>query len=215
MGLTGRIVFTRAGGEYGDETVFVANIDGSREHQLGTKGASGGPWVGRDGSTVAIGAAAPDGRFTAMIVSLDGSNPQILPLPPGTLNLGDGPFSPDGKRILREGFDDAHTDAAGAYVSNVDGSHITRLTTRHFIPADWSPDGKHLLLFDSNVHASDPPAPGALYIADADGTHLRQLTKADVLVQCCFNYRWSPDGSSVLFADQAAACGPSRRTGPT
>jgi hypothetical protein len=28
-GLTGRIVFTRAGGPYGDETTFVANIDAS------------------------------------------------------------------------------------------------------------------------------------------------------------------------------------------
>ena len=36
-GLTGRIVFTRAGGSYGDETTFVANVDGSNEQQLGER----------------------------------------------------------------------------------------------------------------------------------------------------------------------------------
>src|SRR4029450_4447020 len=33
-GLAGRLIFTRAGGTYGDETLFAANIDGSDELQL-------------------------------------------------------------------------------------------------------------------------------------------------------------------------------------
>jgi hypothetical protein len=39
--LTGHIVFTRAGGEYGDETVYVANADGTGQRRITKLGASG------------------------------------------------------------------------------------------------------------------------------------------------------------------------------
>jgi Tol biopolymer transport system component len=199
-GLTGRIVFTRAGGQYGDETVFVATIDATNDQRLSDFGLSGGPWATRDGSRILMGAASPDGRYTIAVSKPDGSDRVVLPLPEGTVNLGGGPFAPDGERILREGFDDDHPDLAGLYISDVDGSNVVHITTRHFIPGDWSPDGQRIVVFDNQDTTSDPPAPGALYVLDADGKNLRQLTPAGTTVQCCTNFRWSPDGSMVLFA---------------
>jgi Tol biopolymer transport system component len=201
-GLTGHILFSRAGGTYGEDTLFVINADGSNEIRLSDYDRGAGPMATRDGSTIAFATYGPEtqNRGTVAITDLDGSPRTILPLPAGTINLGMGPFSPDGKRILREGWDDNHPDVAGVYVTNVDGSGLVRLTQRAFIPGDWSPDGKQILLFDGDQ--GEPPPPGQLYVARADGTHVTQLTPTSTLVGCCGNYRYSPDGSKVLFATQ-------------
>jgi Tol biopolymer transport system component len=52
---------------------------------------------------------------------------------------------------------------------------------------------------------ANPPPPGSLWVLNFDGTRLRQLTPDATKVQCCFNYRWSPDGSKILFADPDGA----------
>ena len=199
-GLTGHIVFTRAGDPYGDETVFAVKTDGSYEKQLTDFGRGGGPWATRDGHRIAVFTVNAEHRGTVTIENIDGTDANVLPLPPGTLNLGNGPFSPDGKRLLREGFDDNHPEVSGIYFSNVDGSAVTRLTERHFIPGDWSPDGQQLLLFGNDDESSEPPPPGSLYVARADGSDAHQLTPAGAEVQCCFGYHYSPDGTKVLFA---------------
>lgn len=198
-GLTGHIVFTRAGKFYGDETVFVANIDGTDEMRLTEYGGGGGPWALPDGSRITFSIFPPGGRVTGVVSRLDGSQRVVLPLPPGTLNVGSGPISPDGALLVREAFDDAHPETSGIYVSSTTGADLRRVTQEHFIAGDFSPDGRQLVLF-LGPDGSPPPA-GALWTVNLDGSGLRQLTPLGVQVQCCFNYRWSPDGSKILFAD--------------
>ena len=199
-GLKGHILFTRAGGRYGDETVFVANADGTGQRRVSPVGSSGSPWATRNGSRIVFGGRAPDGRFTAVTAKLDGSDRVLLPLPKGTLNLGDGPFSPDGKRLVREGFDDLHHASDGIYITRAsDGANPRHITKQHFIPGDFSPNGKQLVLFRGPE--GEPPPPGALWIVNANGRGLRRLTGSNVKVACCFNYRWSPNGKKILFAD--------------
>jgi hypothetical protein len=53
---TGHILFTRAGGMFGDETLFVANADGAGERRLVRLGSTGCPWATRDGSRIVFGA---------------------------------------------------------------------------------------------------------------------------------------------------------------
>ncbi len=132
--------------------------------------------------------------------SFDGSGRVVLPLPEGTLNLGSGPISPDGSLVVREGWDDAHPETAGIYVTASDGSNLRRVTQQHFIPGDFSPDGSQLVLFLGA--GGNPPPPGSLWIVNLDGSGLRQLTPDGTKVECCTNYRWSPDGSTILFADE-------------
>jgi hypothetical protein len=198
--LAGHILFERVGGPYGDATLFAAKADGSDEHQVSELGGSCCPWATRDGSRIVFTANAPDKRVTTVTANLDGSHRVVLPLPKGTLNLASGPLSPDGTLIALEGFDDAHPSMAGVFLAQAaDGAGRRRVTKEHFIPGDFSPDGKQLLLF-RNVHG-EPPPPGALWLVNVDGSGLHQLTPAATLVQCCFNYRWSPDGTKILFVD--------------
>ena len=140
----------------------------------------------------------PDGRGDPVTSKLDGSGAKSFPLPDG-LQFGSGPLSPDGTRVVLEGFTAPDFRQTSTYVASVDGSHVEVLTKDHFIPGDFSPDGKTVLLF-KGLEAEGSPSPGSLWLVEADGSRLRRLTPADVDVQCCFNFRWSPDGRRILFA---------------
>ena len=72
--LTGRIVFSRAGGQYGDETVFIADADGSDERQLSPFDAAAEARFRRDGGRLLYATGGPDGRLTFTTMNLDGSN---------------------------------------------------------------------------------------------------------------------------------------------
>jgi Tol biopolymer transport system component len=200
-GLSGHIVFTRAGGPYGDETLFVANADGSAERRISKLNSTCCPWATPNGSRLDFAGGAAN-RVTTVTANLDGSHRRLLPLPKGTLNLGSGPLTKDGAIIAREGFDDAHPASAGIYLTRSnDGSVVRRVTKTHFIPGDFSPDGKRLVLFKPSSAAD--PLPGSLWVVETDGAGLRRLTPTRILVECCFNYRWSPDGKKILFGDSA------------
>lgn len=198
--LPGRIVFARAGGTFGDETLFVARADGSGQRRISQFGRTCCVWATRDGSRINSAGSGSGGRITAVTANFDGTHRVVLPLPKGTLSLASGPFSPDGKTIAREGFDDQRPANAGIYLTRAsDGNVLRRVTRRHFIPGDFSPDGKRLVVF-SNTEGQPPP-PGQLWAVNTNGTGLRRLTPTSMKVQCCNNYRWSPDGSKILFAD--------------
>jgi Tol biopolymer transport system component len=198
--LPGRIVFARAGGSFGDETLFVARAEGTGQRRISRFGVTCCPWATRNRSRIVSSASGQGGRITAVTANLDGTQRVVLPLPKGTLSLASGPFSPGGKTIAREGFDDQRPANAGIYITrSSDGKVLRRVTRRHFIPGDFSPDGKRLVLFGNTD--GQPPPPGRLWVVNTTGTGLRRLTPASIKVQCCSNYRWSPDGSRILFAD--------------
>jgi Tol biopolymer transport system component len=199
---TGHILFTRAGGIYGDETLFVARADGSDQRRISGLDDACCPWATPSGSRIVFAGIGSGGRVTAVMARLDGSHRVVLALPKGTLSLAAGPLSPDGKTIAREGFDDKHPAAAGIYLTRAsDGKILRRITRTHFIPGDFSPDGKQLVLFKGPN--GEPPPPGSLWIVKNTGTGLRRLTPSRVRVECCFNYKWSPDATSILFADSS------------
>jgi hypothetical protein len=192
--LAGRIVFVRSGRTFGDGTVFTANADGTNERQLSGLGEGGSTWATRDGERVLFDTLAPDGRVTTATVNFDGSDRFVVPLPDGTLNLGPGPFSPDGTQIAFEGFgDDAHPEIHGIYIGSADGTNLVQITQDGGIPGDWSPDGTRVLFLRDPSHS--------LFIVNVDGSGEHKLTPDDVAVPCCWGYRWSPDGSRILFAD--------------
>ncbi len=198
LALSGRIVFTRAGGSYGDETLFTANADGTGEVQVPGFDQGCCPWVTRDGASILFAASAADGRITTRVANFDGTGQTLVALPDGTLNLGPGPFSPDGQRIAFEGFDEDPT-RSGIYIGDIDGANLVQITAEHVIPGDWSPDGATILFFRGPD--TDPPGPGSLFTVDVNGGDERRVTPENVAVQCCFNYRYSPDGSKIVFAD--------------
>jgi Tol biopolymer transport system component len=104
------------------------------------------------------------------------------------INAWDPTWSPDEKQILFASDINA-TDQL--YVSNLDGTGRQRITS---LPAlrgrsDWSPDGKFIVTY------SGKPWDREVYIMDADGSHLRQLTPGGNSQGPSF----SPDGKWVAF----------------
>jgi Tol biopolymer transport system component len=197
-GLTGHVVFARAGGMYGDETTFVMNIDGSDEHQIGELANSGFPWATPDGSKVIVGTES-NGRLGASIFDLDGTNEFVVP-EPDALMFGSAPLTADGKHLVAETFTSPGFEFAATNVVEVATGKLRKLVDdHHYISGDISADGSKVLLFLNNP-AIEPPAPGSLWVVGLDGKGLRQVTPSGTVAQCCMNYRWSPDGRTVLFA---------------
>jgi Tol biopolymer transport system component len=203
--LHGQIFFTRAGGAYGDETIFTANADGSDQRQLTSPSADCCPAVSPDGTRIMVMTEdqLPGEPLTGGTIQLSDLAFKRLPLTDPTLNLIPQAWSPDGSRIAFEGWDDSDPSRTGVYTARfADGGDVTRLssvTDVHDIPADYSPDGSMVVYFRSG---SPDPAPwdigGSLWIAKTDGTGVRRLP----ITETSPNWwaRWSPDGKSILFA---------------
>jgi Tol biopolymer transport system component len=197
-GLTGHVVFARAGSEFGDETTFVMNIDGSDEHRLGELRQSGFPYAAADGSKVIVG-TEKGGRLGALIFDLEGAQSFEVP-EPADLMWGSGPLTPDGRSMIAETFTSPGFEfVAINLVELATGNRRKVADDWHYIAGDISPDGRRVLLLRNNP-TSDPPTPGSLWVVGLDGKGLRQITPTGLAVQCCMNYRWSPVGETVLFA---------------
>ncbi len=128
----------------------------------------------------------------------------------GTCNeCGEPAWSPNGKLIAFfhhwGAFQDEQSEFAEIFVMKADGSGIRQLThvtankpfTAETHRPAWSPDGKQLVFEVLNGPTGDPAKGRALFVVDANGSNLRQLTpwelsgggKAD----------WSPNGRLILF----------------
>ena len=203
-GLDGRILFTRAGGEFGDETIFTANADGSNEQRITDFGVTCCPRWSPDGEHILSAALSDDDRITTQLINPDGSLVEKIPLPPGTLNLMCGmAWSAATDRLACEAFDETDLSRAGIYTIRAsDWGDLLRVTespgnpTR---PFDFSIDGSQIYFFD-------PEAMG-LFAVNVDGSELQRITPEDVSVEAIdVGYgggRRSPDGTQIVFGDEA------------
>ena len=200
-GLAGRLVFGKAGGRYEDGTFFLMNADGTGEEAIKGADRTCCGRVSHDGSMLLFAGSTDDGRITVAVLPIEGGTPRLLPLPDGTLNLGPGAWSPDGKRIAVQGWDDTDHSRDGLYlVDSDDGGHRVRLTRapegHAHLPGDFSPNGRWLVFTDEN---GATPSQGDLEVLDLrnGGPSRRLTTTGDVGI----GGRFSPDGRTILFAD--------------
>jgi hypothetical protein len=199
--LEGKILFTRAGGVFGDETIFTANADGTDEQQITDFGETCCPRWSPDGAHILSAAMADDGRFTTQLIEPDGSLVEKIPLPPGTLGLGCNVWSAATDGLACEAFDEADPSNAGIYTIRAsDWGDLGRVTeSPGHRPFDFSVDGSQIYFFDGEALA--------LFAVNVDGSGQQRITPEDLTVEAIdVGYqggRRSPDGSSIVFGDEA------------
>ena len=203
-GPNGRIVYAKflPGRSDGDTPLFTANPDGSGEEQLLSASSCCAAWS-PDGRKIAVSHLSPDGRITTALISPDGSDLEVKPLPDSTLNLECNAWSPDGSRMACSGWDDAHKNRPrGLFTVRVsDWGDLKQLTTNpngaqglnDGDSIDYSPNGKQIVFIREN--------PGdhtdTLFVVSTDGTGLKQIHLRLPVTPASAS--WSPDGKWILF----------------
>jgi Tol biopolymer transport system component len=143
--------------------------------------------------------------WRVMTVSPDGSDVNELARMPGIVQHLT--WSPDGSALLASTFSSGESWKQTHVVSS-DGSGFRTLDfgPRFFvIDASWRPDGRHIAIRgeqEVGTPGNDIHAKG-LYLADADGTDLRQLPIG--AVELLSGLEWSSDGKQLSFVTDGPA----------
>ncbi len=129
--------------------------------------------------------------FEIFTANADGSN--ILRLTSNAKRDDDAEWSPDGLNIIflsaRDGNDEIYSMMA-------DGTGVKRLTnnTSDDYRPKYSPNNSKIAFISSRTGSEK------LFIMNLDGTEVRQLNDSDTNFAYLRDYKWSPDGTSILFS---------------
>ena len=162
----------------------------------------GEPAFSPDGNTIVY--AVPGGGLC--LVNADGSSPRLLAFDMSEPFNESPAWSPDGLTIAWLDFVEDHPiyghHASGLSFIDPDGGNLRQLAVA--LPGKagdgglvWSPDGSRLAFWMTGPSES---APAQIFLIDADGTDLRQITRDG-------DNRWpswSPDGSRIAFVRDGA-----------
>jgi hypothetical protein len=144
----------------------------------------------------------PEGIY---VVDAAGGTPTLIP---GTGRLTQPSWSPDGRRIAAASDGISEGNAFDIFTFSPDGQNMRNLTDTRFIEEgapDWSPGGGRIIFTSDQDIPSDTARRHRLWILDADGTNLTQLTfpfgsnTSGTTVED-HHPAWAPDGLSVTFA---------------
>jgi Tol biopolymer transport system component len=198
-GTNGQITYDRTDPTTGDQAVFTANPDGSSERLVVPASCCGD--FSPDGSKLAVPYLTGDGRVGPATVNADGTGYTPFPISDPTLNIGcgTGSWSPDGKRLACETWDDSNAARNGIYtISSADGTGLRRVTANplggHDIPGSYSPNGKRIvfLRFDANMNSA------GMFVVKTNDGQLRQILPASMILN--IGADWSPQGNEIIFS---------------
>jgi TolB protein len=206
-GVNGQITFDRlTDPTTGAKEVLVANPDGSHERVLvPTNPVSCCADFSPDGSKLVFPYPTADGRIGTAIINADGTGYTPFPIDDPSLNVGcgTGSWSPDGKRLACETWDDSTPATAarnGIYtISSADGSGLTRITANplggHDVPGSYSPDGKRIVFirYDANGNSA------GMFVVKTNDRQVRQILPASVIINGGVQEDWSPQGNEIIF----------------
>ena len=171
--------------------IVFKRLEAGRHHDLrresrrqpgdpAVRGGSGGRAMVADGTEIAIFCC--DDGMAAHILDAETGALRTLPMPdPGLETFCGGPWSPDGERLICEGFRMDDPDRNGIYTIRAsDGGGLKRITTfpptssprtARTSPATTPPTGS-----SSCSCAPTRKNPPGLFVTNVDGTGLRRLT---------------------------------------
>jgi dipeptidyl aminopeptidase/acylaminoacyl peptidase len=193
-GVNGQIAY-----DLGGNGVVTANPDGGGAVVL-VPGTCCGDWSPH-GNKLVVPYGTDDGRIGTATVNADGSGYTPFPIGDPTLNVGcgTGSWSPDGKLLACESWDDSNPARNGIYtISASDGSRLTRVTSNpsgggHDIPGSWSPDGQRIVF---TRHDANGDSVG-LFIVKTNTGQVQEIA-ADPLLNLTPD--WSPQGNAIIFS---------------
>jgi dipeptidyl aminopeptidase/acylaminoacyl peptidase len=164
-------------------SILISDLGGREVGRLEPPGLGGGePSWSPDGSSLILPTDSVDGgTFHLLLVPLDGSPARVL-LEPAAWYFSPV-WSPDGSTVAFE-------SPTGIQTLNLATGRQATIAHGDVHTPAWSPDGRRIA-FAGPV----PENPnGAIYVVDADGSNLHQLTSG-----YDDSPAWSPDGTMVVF----------------
>ena len=164
------------------DQICIMNADGSGQTQITQMEATAFyASLSPNGETVYF-SSRQSGNFEIYSIRVDGKEMQRLTKGLGALYAPE--LSPDGKQILFT------NGSSGIWVMKVNGNAPRALTTKNDIDPTWSPDGSMI------AFASSRRGERQLFIMDADGSNIRQVTNLEDMGG---RSTWSADGKKLAF----------------
>lgn len=185
----GRLIFTCTRGDYNQ--LCMINADGTGYVQLTKLEAhSYYPVFSPLGGSLVYASNQNGGVFDLFLFVFDGE--RLLRLTQQIGNVISPSFSPDGAKILFANRAAEGPTSLWTVDNTGENPDLLYAGPNAIVAADWSPVGNRIAF----AMAVDQPDAYEIFIMDADGTNVRQLTRG--LPGIGGSLDWSPDGKQLL-----------------
>jgi TolB protein len=185
----GRIIFTCTRGDYNQ--LCMVNADGSGFQQLTSLEANSYyPVFSPLGGSVVYASNQSGGVFDLFLFNFEGA--KLMRLTDHKGNVISPSFSPDGTKILFANRASDGSTSLWIIDSTGENSDLLYAGPNTIVAVDWAPMGDRIAF----SMAVDQPDAYEIFIMNADGSDIRQLTRG--LPGIGGSLDWSPDGKSLL-----------------